>query len=143
MRTIAKSATKKKVAKKKATSKKKTTKKAIAKKSSDKRVFPQSAHDKFMANKENKKRYEKKKVSFELEYQMQRAMEGLDMDKTSLSKKLKVNKSEVTRKLQGGISKANLTTVAKYASALNQTFIPLIIPKEKEEEVMELLASVL
>ncbi len=109
----------------------------------DERKFPKSAFDEFMEDSESKKLYKKLEPQFRLEYQMAMALEGLGKDKTTLAKDLKINKSEVTRKLNGGISNATLPTVQKYAEALGQKFIPLLVPKDKEEEVRNAIAAIL
>ena len=96
-----------------------------------------SLFNQMMENDNFKKKYVEEKQVFEIEYQLAKIMEDLDISQKDLADKLGVDKSVVSKDLSGSLRKAGMKKLQAIAEALDCDFVPLFVPKGKREELEE------
>jgi transcriptional regulator with XRE-family HTH domain len=69
-------------------------------------------------------------LAISLEAQILRIMEHSNITATELAKKLNVPKSQVSRDLNGGLSKARLGRLHQIAAALNHDLVAVVVPQD-------------
>lgn len=75
-------------------------------------------------------RIDRELLAISLEVQIMRIMERSKITATDLAKKLKVPKSQISRDLNGGLSKARLGRLHQIAAALNHDLVAVVVPRD-------------
>ena len=102
----------------------------------NKRKF-KSLIDREMENPKFRKLFEQEYEALKLEIQILTALERQELTYSDLAKALHTSKSNISRDLKGGgISTATLARVFKIAEAIGMRFIPLLVPKKKEKNIL-------
>lgn len=96
-----------------------------------------SLYEKEMSKPSFKKAFEDSYPRFKIEVQLLNELEKHGLSYIEFAQAIGTQKSNISRDLKGGgIHHVTLNRLKKMASALNCIFIPLIIPKEKEDEIL-------
>lgn len=93
---------------------------------------PQSLFDQMMKDKNFKKKFEERKQLFELEYQLAQIMEAQGVTQKELAKRLKVDKSVISKDMSGALKRAGMKKLQAIAEALDCDFVPLFVPRKKK-----------
>ncbi len=96
-----------------------------------------------MERPEFRKKYLKEYKDFELELQMLKAIERLNLTYEEFAKKIGSSKGNVSRDLKiRGLKRASIERIRKMADALGMDFIPLLLlrdPQRRKAQISELL----
>ncbi len=88
--------------------------------------------------------FERRQEFFRIEVQILLAMEDRDWGLSDLAKATGIHKQNVCRDLKnGGLHKASLDHIARYAEALDLRMHPILVSKKKEKKIMAQLHRLL
>lgn len=103
-----------------------------------------SLFEKEMGEPSFRKKFEDDYPSFKLELQLLNELEKRGITYLDLARAIGTHKSNISRDLKsGGIQRGTLNRIKKMANALDCLFIPLIIPKEKGDEILSRISKIL
>jgi predicted XRE-type DNA-binding protein len=90
-------------------------------------------------------RIDRELLAISLEDQIFRIMKKSKITATELAKKLKVPKSQISRDLNGGLSKARLGRLHQIAAALNHDLVAVVVPhdltKARKKKLSQLISD--
>jgi len=96
-----------------------------------------SLFEKKMADRKFHETFEKEYPVFELEVQVLNAMEKKGWTFSQLAKAMGTARSNISRDLSaGGIQSATISRIAKMAKSLDCEFVPLLVPRGKENKII-------
>ena len=97
----------------------------------------ESLFEKEMGRPSFRKKFEERYPSFKIEVQLLTALERNGLTYLEFAQAIGTQKSNISRDLKGGgIRHITLNRLKKMARVLNCDFIPLIIPREKEDKIL-------
>ena len=101
-----------------------------------------SLFEKEMDKSSFRKKFEARYPAFKVEVQLLNALERNGLTYLEFAQAIGTQKSNISRDLKGGgIHHVTLNRLKKMARVLNCDFIPLIIPREKEDKILPKLEA--
>jgi predicted XRE-type DNA-binding protein len=103
--------------------------------------------DKARRNPDQARRIDAKVAELEREYQLEKqiqvAMDSQQVNRTELAQRLGVERSSISRDLNRGLSNASMSRVKQVVDALDYRFLPVILPKDDPTAAAAQFASIL